>query len=49
MYRLAIRKRNGSLKLSKFVYSLKEAIAKKKASRVHFIITDSIGTPIQVR
>ena len=45
-YRLAIRKRNGNLTISKCVYTLEQARKRVRESNVRFIITDYIGTPI---
>lgn len=45
-YRLAIRKRNGNLTISKCVYTLEQAKKRVRESNIKFIITDYIGTPI---
>lgn len=45
-YRLAIRKRNGNLSISKCVYTLEQARKRVRESNVKFIITDYIGTPV---
>lgn len=45
-YRLAIRKRNGNLTISKCVYTLEQARKRVRESNVKFIIVDYIGTPV---
>lgn len=45
-YRLAIRKRNGNLTISKCVYTLEQARKRVRESNVKFIITDYVGAPI---
>ena len=45
-YRLAIRKRNGNLTISKCVYTLEQARKRVRESNVKFIVVDYIGTPV---
>lgn len=45
-YRLAIKKSNGNLTISKCVYTLEKARKRVRESNVKFIVVDYIGTPI---
>lgn len=45
-YRLAIKKRNGNLTISKCVYTLEQARKRVRESNIKFIVVDYIGTPI---